>query len=171
MELSSNSSAEIGPIINWRRVSQGISVVAERKSSHLSCMMGNRELFWSQCSWIGLNLDLIWATPRYFSFLRWHQCSSRLVRHFWGTLFTSVKQIKALYLFDWEQGITLHTMHCNRASFISVRQVSWFFSRCGRNLVYVLELWRGYTLKIFVCSPTSGLLSSHDVYLRNLNYA
>ena len=143
MELSSRSCAEIHIPINWKRVSQGISVVAKRKSSHLSCMMGNRELFWSQCTGIWLNLELIWATPRYFTFLQWHQCSSRLVRDFWGTLCTSIKQIKAPYLFDWEQGITLHTMHCNRASFLSVQQVSWFFSRCGGNLGYVLELRRG----------------------------
>ena len=30
------------------------------------------------------------------------------MRDFWGTLFTSVKQIKAPYLFDWEEGIALH---------------------------------------------------------------
>ena len=33
-------------------------------------MMGNRELFWSQCRGIGLNLELSWATPRYFTLLR-----------------------------------------------------------------------------------------------------
>ena len=27
--------------------------------------MGNRELLWSQCREIGLNLELIWATPRF----------------------------------------------------------------------------------------------------------
>ena len=32
------------------------------------------------------------------------------MRDFWGTLCTSVKQIKAPYLFDFEQGITLHAM-------------------------------------------------------------
>ena len=30
------------------------------------------------------------------------------MRDFWGNLCTSVKQIKAPYLFDWEQGIALH---------------------------------------------------------------
>ena len=84
MELSSNTCAEICVPINWRRVTQGISVVAYRKSSYLSCIMGNRELFWSQCRGIVLNLELILATPRYFTFLQWHQCSSRLVRDFWG---------------------------------------------------------------------------------------
>ena len=36
---------------------------------------------------------------------------------------------------------------------------------------YILELQRGYKLKTFLCSATSGLLSSYDGHLRNLNYA
>ena len=86
-------------------------------------MMGNRELFWSQCREIGLNLELIWATPKYFTFLRSHQCSPRLVRDFWGTLCTSIKQIKAPYLFDWEEGIALHAVQGNQASSFSERKV------------------------------------------------
>ena len=139
-----------------------------RKSSHLSCMMGNRELFWSQWRGIGLNLELIWATPRYFTFLHWHQCS-RLVRDFWGTLCTSVKLIKAPYLFDWEQGIALNIVQGNQASSFSEREVWWFFSSCSGKLAYGLELRRGKSLKTFVCSSTSGLLSSYDGHIRNLN--
>ena len=45
MELSSCSCAEIGVPIDLRRVSQGISGIAERKLSQLTCMMGNRALF------------------------------------------------------------------------------------------------------------------------------
>ena len=30
-------------------------------------MMGNRELFWSQCRGIGLNLELIWDYPEIFN--------------------------------------------------------------------------------------------------------
>ena len=44
MELSSSSCAQIGVPINVKRVSQGISGFAQRKSSHFSCMMGNGEL-------------------------------------------------------------------------------------------------------------------------------
>ena len=40
-ELSSRCCAEIGVPLDLRLVSQGISGVAERKSSHLSCMMWN----------------------------------------------------------------------------------------------------------------------------------
>ena len=149
MELSSSSSAEIGVPINWRHVSQGISVVAYRKSSHLSCMMGNRVLFWSQCRGIGLNLELIWATPRYITFLRWHQCSSRLVRDFWGTLCTSVKYIKAPYLYDWEQGIALHPMQGYRASSFSEREVWWFFSSCSREAGVCSRVTAGVDIKKF----------------------
>ena len=44
MELSSCSCAEIGVPIYLRRVSQGISGVAERKPSQLSYLMGNGAL-------------------------------------------------------------------------------------------------------------------------------
>ena len=70
MELSSRSCVEIGVPIDLRHVSQGISVVAKRKSSQFSCMMGNRELRWSQCRGIGVNIKLIWATPSYVTFLQ-----------------------------------------------------------------------------------------------------
>ena len=70
MELSSSSCAEIGVPKDLRQVSQGISGVAKRKTSHLTCMMGNVVLLWSQCRVIGRLLDLIWATPKFFTFLR-----------------------------------------------------------------------------------------------------
>ena len=69
-ELSLRFCAEIGVPIDLRRVSQSISGVAQRKSGNLSSMMGNGELLWSQCREIGLNLELIWAAPRYFIFLQ-----------------------------------------------------------------------------------------------------
>ena len=43
-ELSSSSCGEIGVPIDLRQVSQGISGVAQRKPSQLSCMMGNGAL-------------------------------------------------------------------------------------------------------------------------------
>ena len=44
MVLSSSSCAEIGVPIDLRRVSQGISGVAQRKPRQFSCMMGNGAL-------------------------------------------------------------------------------------------------------------------------------
>ena len=54
------------------------------------------------------------------------------MRDFWGTLCTPVKIIKAPDLFDWEQGIALHTMQGYRAS---------SFSEWG-SLIVFLELQR-----------------------------
>ena len=44
MELYSSSCAETGVPIDLRRESQGISGVAQRNPSQLSCMMGNGAL-------------------------------------------------------------------------------------------------------------------------------
>ena len=59
------------------------------------------------------------------------------------TLCSSVKQIKAPSLFDWEQGIPLHAMNGNWASSLSEREASFLFSSCAGNLGYVLELRLG----------------------------
>ena len=90
------------------------------------------------------------------------------MRDFWGTLCSSVKQIKAPYLFDWEHGIALHPMQGIRASSPAEGDVSWDFSSCSRNLGYILELQRGWPFKTKLCSAKSGLLSSLDGHLRNL---
>ena len=82
------------------------------------------------------------------------------MRDFWGTLYSSVKQIKDPYLFDWEQGIALHAMQGNWASSLSDREVSWSFSSCGGNLGYIVELQRWKTLTTFVFSAKSGPFSS-----------
>ena len=63
----------------------------------------------------------------------------RLVTVFLGTLWSSIKQIKAPYVFDWEQGIALHAMQGNWASSHSEGEVASFFSSCGGNFGYILE--------------------------------
>ena len=69
-----------------------------------------------------------------------HQCSSRFVTVFLGTLWCSIKKIEAPYVFDWEYGIALHAMQGNRASFPSEGDDSYDFSCCGRKLGYIREL-------------------------------
>ena len=88
-----------------------------------------------------------------------------------GTLCSSVKQMKAPYLFDWEQGIALHAMQGNRASSLSEGEVSWFFSSCSGNVGYIQELQQGQPLTTFVYSVPSGHLSRSDGHLRRLNLA
>ena len=100
-----------------------------------------------------------------------HQCSSCFVTVFLGSLWCSIKKIEAPYVFDWENGISLHAMQGNLASFPSEGDVSYDFSSCSRNLGYIRELQRGWPFKTPLCSAKSGLLSSYDVHLRNLNYA
>ena len=72
-------------------------------------------------------------------------------------------------MFDWEDGISLHAVPGNRPSSRGEGEVSWFFSSCGRNLGSILELQRGWSFESPVSSVTSGLLSSYDGHLRNLN--
>ena len=69
-----------------------------------------------------------------------HQCSSRFVTVFLGTLCCSIKNIEAPYVFDLEYGIAVHAMQGNRASFPSEGDVSYDFSCCGRKLGYIREL-------------------------------
>ena len=88
---------------------------------------------------------------------------------FLGTLWCSMKKIEAPYVFNWEYDIALHKMQGNQASSPSEGYVSWDFSSCGRNVGYILELQGGWRFETLLCSAKSGLLSSYDGHLRNLN--
>ena len=61
------------------------------------------------------HLNLILCTPSNFAFLGRQQCS-RLVTVLLGTVWSSIKQIEAPYMFDWENAIALDTMQGNWAS-------------------------------------------------------
>ena len=98
-----------------------------------------------------------------------HQCSSRFVTVFLGTLWCSIKKIEAPYLSDLELWIALHPMEGKQASSPGVGYVSWDFSSCGRNLGYILEIQRGWPFETPPCSAKSGLLPSYDGHLGNLN--
>ena len=56
-----------------------------------------------------------------------HQCSSRFVTVFLGTLWCSIKIIQSTYVFDGEYGIALHAMQGIRASFPSEEDVTYDF--------------------------------------------
>ena len=128
---------------------------------------------WLWIQWMGnvLHLELIWGTPIYFAFLRWHPCSSLVVTVFLVILFFFIMKIEVPYVFDWEHGTPQHEMQGNRASSCSEGEISWIFSICGRNLVYILELRRGWAFETRVCSAKSGVLSSYDGHLGKLNYS
>ena len=72
-------------------------------------------------------------------------------------------------MFDWEHGIALHPMQRIQASSPTEGDVSWDFTSCSRSLGYILELQRVWTLETKLCTAKTGLLSSSDGHLRNLN--
>ena len=91
------------------------------------------------------------------------------MRLFLGTLWSSIKQIKAPFVLYLEHGIAEHAMQDNCASSLTEGEVSWIFSSCGRKLGYILELWRvGISILMFlqqrqhsclVMMDTSGIQS------------
>ena len=117
--------------------------------------------------WASSRVD--WGYTELFCIRDVHQCSSRFVTVFLGTLWCSIKKIEALNVFDWENGIALHAMQGNRASFPSEGDVSYDFSSCGRNLGYIRELQRGWPFETPLCSAKSGHLCSYEGPFRNLN--
>ena len=64
-------------------------------------------------TWASSRVD--WGYTELFYNPEVHQCSSRFVTMFLGTLRCSIKKIEAPYVFDWEYGIALHAMQGNRA--------------------------------------------------------
>ena len=117
--------------------------------------------------WASSRVDL--GYTELFCIPELHQCSSRFVTVFLGTLWCSIKKIEAPYVFDWEKGIALHAMQGNRASFPSEGEFSDDFSSCGRKLGYIRELQLGWPFKTPLCSAKSGHLRSYEGHLRNLN--
>ena len=86
-----------------------------------------------------------------------------------GTLWSSIKQIEAPYVFDWENAIALDTMQANRASARGEGKVFCVFLSCGKKVGFILELWRGRPFETGVCSVKSGHLSRYEGQLRNVN--
>ena len=122
-----------------------------------------------QGTWASSRVDLGYTDL--FCIPEVHQCSSRFVTVFLGTLWCSIMKIEAPYVFHWEYVFVLHAMQGNRASFPSEGDVSYNFSSCGRNLGYIRELQQGWPFETPLCSAKSGLLCSYDGHLRNLNEA
>ena len=113
-------------------------------------------------------LNLIWGTPSYFAFLRWHQCSSYLVTCSWGL--SGVQSSKSRFLTCLiGNSVDLHAVQWNRASSCGEQEVSWVFSSFGRDLGYIPDLRRGCPFETRVCSRKSGHLSRHDGHLSNVN--
>ena len=117
--------------------------------------------------WASSQVDLRYT--KLFCIPEVHQCSSRFVTVFLGSLWCSIKKIEAPYVFDWVNGIALHAMHGNRASFPSEGDFSYDFTSCGRNRGSIRKLQRGWPFETPLCSAKSGLLCSYEGHLRYLN--
>ena len=76
--------------------------------------------------WASSRVDL--GYTELFCISEVHQCSSRFVTVFLGTLWCSIKKIEAPYVFDWEYGIALLAMQGNQPHF-PVRGISHTISR------------------------------------------
>ena len=117
---------------------------------------------------IGPHLKLICGTRSSFVLLSLPHGPSRLVTVLVGTLWSSIKEVKAPFLFHSEHGIALYTMQGNRDSSRGEGKDLYFISRSGGNLGCILEIRWGWPFKTRACSATSGLLSSCEGYLRIL---
>ena len=62
---------------------------------------------------------------------------------FLGTLWCSIKNIEAPYVFDGEHGFALHPGQVIQALTPAEGDDSWDFSSFSRNLGYILELQQG----------------------------
>ena len=60
-------------------------------------------------------------------------------------------------MFDWEEEIALHSIQGNQASSCGKGEVSWVFSSSGRNLGYILEIWREWPIETRISSAKTGL--------------
>ena len=59
---------------------------------------------------------------------------------FLGTLWSSIKEVKAPFMFDVEHEIALHAIQVNWAPSLGKGEVSMLSSSCSGNLGYILEL-------------------------------
>ena len=142
------------------------------KGSQATCSVwcGSRGDYWANEREICL--ISIWFWVHWAIWHSWGDISVLLV--LWQccwVLWSSIKQIEAHYVFDWENAIALDTMQGNQASSRGEGKVSWVFSSCGRNLGYILELRRGCPFETGVCSVNSGHMSRYEGQFRNVNQA
>ena len=107
MELSSRCCAEMNIHIDFRRVSQRIcfSFLKEVKPLVLYSVEHGIAIEPMKGKWASSRVDL--GYTELFCFPAVHQCSSRFVTVFLGTLWCSIKKIEAPYVFDCEYGIAL----------------------------------------------------------------
>ena len=123
MELSSSCCAEMNIHILEAGVSENLcSFLKEVEPLVLYSVENGIAMEPMKGKWASLQVDL--GYTELFGIPEVHQCSSCFVTVLLGTLWCSIKKIEAPYVFDWENGIALHAMQGNRASFPSEGNIS-----------------------------------------------
>ena len=107
---------------------------------------------------IGPHLDIIWGTQRSSGVASCSRVSSSVSMVFFGSGCICLKEVMPPDLFDGEYGVALLPVQENQASSPDEGEISWFFSSCGGNLGFPLELRQGCSLNTRVFSVLSGLL-------------
>ena len=163
-ELSSSCCTEFCVPLDLGRCSWGISGVSQRMSNHLSCLMVNAGWLLRQCRQIWPHLGLIWGTQNSFVLPQWPQGPSKHVTVFLGTVWSSIKEVKAPFRFDGYHGISVHALLLNRASSRGKWKVSYFLASCIENLGYILTWYQGWPYNSRVCAePSHSCLVERDI--------
>ena len=111
-----------------------------------------------------------WASPQVdvgytelFCIPEVHQCSSRVVTVFLGSLWFSIRKIEAPYVFDWEYRIALHAMQRNRPHF-AVRGMSHAISRVAAETwcIFVSYSGDGHSKLHFVQQSQDSCVVTRD---------
>ena len=84
---------------------------------------------------------------------------------FFGTLWSSIKQVKAPYVFDVEHGIVLHAMQSSWPH-LTAKGKPHGFSPVAAGTWGIFSSYGGCPFKTQVCSVTSGLLLSYEGHLK-----
>ena len=131
-------------------------------------MMWIAGLLQNQFRGIGLHLELISSTPCYFAFLRLHHFPSKLVTVFLGSLWRSIKQINAHYVFGNTElickqcwGIRPHFVEKGKShGFSGVAAGTWvIFSSYGGDDTSKLVFVHRYQDSCLLTRDTSGITS------------
>ena len=98
-ELSSSCCTEIDVSLDLKRVSQESLEFPKERQATYCVWCGTRDVFGASAEEMCFIVSLLGVHQDIFAFLRLHHCSSRLLTALLGTLWSSIKQIEAPYVF------------------------------------------------------------------------
>ena len=149
-DVLSTYSRDLGVLLEFQQVRKGSASGVSGTSGFLS----NGRMR------IGPHLETIWGTQSSLGLQEWHQVSSRLLTVFLGIFWSSLRKSSLLSCFMWNTELLWRQCRGIGPHLTVSGKISWFFSSCGGNLGFPLDLQWGCSLNTRVFSVTSGLLSS-----------